>query len=260
MGTGDQRHQVAVVTGGSRGLGAATAEALARNGYDVLLTCRNKPWRAEAVVKDITALGHRAKAVASDMTQTADQRRLIRTVSRWSKRRLDLLILNAAGGLEPGLKNDPTYAMRMNRDAQVALVERALPLMPAESTIVYVTSHWSHLYGKIRQLSWYETVAATKNAGELALRALAPQLENAHVRLLVASADMIEGTIMTRKLEHSEPTMVQDRRALLGSLPTAKEAAAAIIAAVSDPTLPSGFPVIIGGSLQSVIDTFGALE
>ena len=113
MGKGDQRHQVALVTGGSRGLGAATAEALARNGYDVLLTCRNKPWRAEAVVKDITALGRRAKAVASDMTHSVDQRRLISTVSRWSKRRLDLLILNAAGGLEPGLKNDPTYAMRI---------------------------------------------------------------------------------------------------------------------------------------------------
>ncbi len=56
-----------------------------------------------------------------------------------------------------------------------------------------------------------------------------PRLENARVRLLMASGDMIEGTFMTRKLERIEPKMVQDRRALLGSLPTAKEAAAAIV-------------------------------
>lgn len=249
--------QVAMVTGGSRGLGAATAEALAHDGFDVLLTCRNKTRRAEEVVDRIAKLGHRAKAVASDMTEPTDQQRLIVDLANWSNERLDLLILNAAGGLERGLADNDTYAMRMNRDAQVELVERSLPLMPAESTIVYVTSHWSHLYGQIRQLSWYEIVAYTKHEGELALRAMAPRLASARIRLLIASGDMIGGTTMTRKLEHREPDVVTKRRALLGTLPTADETAAAIIQAANDPALPSGFTVVIGGSLQSVIDSFG---
>ena len=256
-----RKHQVALVTGGSRGLGAATAEALAQHGFDVLLTCRNKARRAEEVVDRIARLGHRAKAVTSDMTQPADRQRLIRDLDRWGNGRLDLLILNAAGGLEPAkLAQDPDYPLRINRDAQVALAEQALPLMSSGSTIVYVTSHWSHLYGQIRQLPWYEPVAATKHAGELALRAMLPRLERVGVRLLIASGDMIEGTIMTRMLEHREPDVVATRRALLGSLPTAEDAAADIVEAVNNRTLPSGFTVVIGGSLQSVIDTFGALE
>ena len=144
-----RHHQVALVTGGSRGLGAATAEALAQHGFDVLLTCRNKARRAEEVVDRIARLGHRAKAVASDMTQTSGSTAAHRELARWGNGRLDLLILNAAGGLEPAkLAQDPDYPMRINRDAQVALVEQALPLMPRGSTIVYVTSHWSHLYGQ----------------------------------------------------------------------------------------------------------------
>jgi NAD(P)-dependent dehydrogenase (short-subunit alcohol dehydrogenase family) len=256
------RHrQVALVTGGSRGLGAATAKALAQHGFDVLLTCRNKAKRADEVMDHIARLGHRAKAVASDMTRLADRQRLIVELAAWGNGRLDLLILNAAGGLEPAkLAEDPDYPMRINRDAQVALVEQALPLMPRGSTIVYVTSHWSHLYGKIQQLPWYEPVAATKHKGELALRAMLPRLERVGVRLLIASGDMIEGTIMTRKLEHREPDVVATRRALLKSLPTADEAAADIVDAAINSTYPSGFTVVIGGSLQSVIDTFGVLE
>jgi hypothetical protein len=65
---------------------------------------------------------------------------------------------------------------------------------------------------------------------------------------------------MTRKLEHREPDVVATRRALLKSLPTADEAAADIVDAAINSTYPSGFTVVIGGSLQSVIDTFGVLE
>jgi hypothetical protein len=54
--------------------------------------------------------------------------------------------------------------------------------------------------------------------------------------------------------------VVATRRALLKSLPTADEAAADIVDAAINSTYPSGFTVVIGGSLQSVIDTFGVLE
>ena len=38
--------------------------------------------------------------------------------------------------------------MHINRDAQIDMLERALPLMPRGSTVVFVTSHWAHLYGR----------------------------------------------------------------------------------------------------------------
>ena len=68
---------IALVTGGSRGIGAATALALAERGYDVLISYRNKAARAEDVVARVCALGRRALAVSADITERAEPDRLI---------------------------------------------------------------------------------------------------------------------------------------------------------------------------------------
>jgi 3-oxoacyl-[acyl-carrier protein] reductase len=65
----------AVVTGGSRGIGAAIALGLAEAGADVLLTYREKSAEADAVVKNITALGRRGLAVRMDVTDRASVER-----------------------------------------------------------------------------------------------------------------------------------------------------------------------------------------
>ena len=61
--------KVALVTGGSRGIGAATALALAVRGYDVALTYRNKAARANEVAAHIETLGQQALPVGCDFTQ-----------------------------------------------------------------------------------------------------------------------------------------------------------------------------------------------
>lgn len=251
----DEDRRIALVTGGSRGLGAATVKALLGTGYDVLFTYYNKTKRATQVLRQVDRRGGDVWALASDMTVAEDQQALIRALAEWGGNRLDLLVLNAAGGLEPERANDPGYPMRMNCAAQVELVERTLPLMSAGGTIVYITSHWAHLYGQIRQLPWYEAVAESKYAGERDLRAM---LAGSHVRLLVASGDIIEDTIMTHRLEKLAPIIITSRRTLLGALPSVDEAGAAVARAASDPSLASGSIVIIGGSLESVIETFGS--
>ena len=138
---------VALVTGGSRGVGAATAQALAGRGYDVALTYRDKARRAAEVAAAVTQRAAQALPVQCDITQPADVDRLFATVARW-RGRLDLLVLNASGGLERDLvAADPQYPMRINRDAQVALLDGALPIMRAGAVVVFVTSHCVHLYG-----------------------------------------------------------------------------------------------------------------
>src|SRR5438094_5989224 len=111
------QHPVALVTGGSRGIGAATALALAERGYDVVLTYRNKPARANEIVTNITQRSSgRALSVQCDITQSSDLDALFAAVRAWSGH-LDLLVLNAAGGLERELvAADPSYPMRINRD------------------------------------------------------------------------------------------------------------------------------------------------
>src|SRR5215469_5475832 len=120
---------VALLTGGSRGIGAATALALAARGYDVALTYRNKATRADAVATQIRALGADVLTIGGDLTSAEDLQRLIAEYSAW-RPQLNALILNASGGLErEALATDPDYPMRINRDAQVALVDAALPLL-----------------------------------------------------------------------------------------------------------------------------------
>ena len=247
------RGKRALVTGGSRGIGAETAAALAEHGYDIFITYRNKAARAREVVARIGALGRRADALAADITAADEPARVMRAVAAWGNGRLDLLVLNASGGLERDLvAADPRYPERINRDAQIALVEAALPMMPAGSSLVFVTSHWAHLYGRVEQLPAYEAVASSKHAGELALRARQGAFAAAGVRLLVVTGDLIEGTITPKLLERVTPGLAGSRRTETGALPTAAEMGRAIAWAATDPSLASGETVVIGGALDSL--------
>jgi len=66
----------AIVTGGSRGIGAATARELGRSGYGVVVAYRSDDNAADGVVKEIVAAGGRAVAVQCDVSKEADVKRL----------------------------------------------------------------------------------------------------------------------------------------------------------------------------------------
>jgi len=83
-----------VVTGGSRGIGAAIARLAARDGYDVVLTYRVEEKQAAKIVQEITACGRRALAVQADVSVEADVLRLFETVDR-EFGPLDALVNNA---------------------------------------------------------------------------------------------------------------------------------------------------------------------
>src|SRR5690606_19928629 len=112
---------------------------------------------------------------------------------------LDILVLNASGGMEAGMGED--YAMRLNRDAQVAFLSAMRPLLRHGSRVVFVTSHQAHFIRTTPTMPEYEPVARSKRAGEDALRALIPELEADGIGFVVVSGDMIEGTITATLLE-----------------------------------------------------------
>jgi NAD(P)-dependent dehydrogenase (short-subunit alcohol dehydrogenase family) len=248
----DRMRPEALVTGGSRGIGAATTLALAERGFDVAFTYRNKAARAGEVAARIEQVGARAMARRCDITHPDEVAALCAELRRWCDT-LHILVLNASGGMERDLvAADPAYPMRINRDAQLAMLDGVLPLMPPGATVVFVTSHWAHLYGRVQQIPAYEPVAASKHAGEQALRARLDDLRQAGIRLLVVTGDVIEGTITPRLLERTAPGLTSARRDTGGRLPTADDMGRVIADAACDPALPSGHTIVIGAPLDSV--------
>jgi NAD(P)-dependent dehydrogenase (short-subunit alcohol dehydrogenase family) len=240
---------VAVITGGSRGIGAATARELAGRGFDVAFTYRNKGARADEVAAEVERAGGSALALQADITDPAALRGFDEALRAW-RPRLQLLVLNASGGLERDLvAADPKYPMRINCDAQVATLDALLPALGRGATVIHVTSHWAHLYGSVPQLPDYEPVARSKHAGEQALRARIADLAARGIRLLVVTGDLVEGTITARLLERRSRGL-QEARAEESVTP--EEFARVIADSALDPSLASGATAVVGGALASV--------
>lgn len=240
--------KIALVTGGSRGIGAATALALAANGVHLALSYRNKASRAEEVANQVRALGSRAITLAADMTVQKDVQAMIEAIQN-EFGHLDILVLNASGGLERDLvAQNPDYPLLLNRDAQLWTLEAALPIMPPGGRVVFVTSHWAHFYGHPSQeaIKEYEPVAMSKHAGEQALMSHLSDLEQRGLRLNIVSGDMVEGTITPRLLEHARPGVIEAHRQRVGGLPTTEDMAAAIVQACGDDALDNGAVLFVG--------------
>ena len=107
------------------------------------------------------------------------------------------------------------------------MLRTAAAVMRPGGRVVYVTSHQAHFSETHPVPAGYEPIAASKLAGERALRALAAEED---LDLRVVSGDMIEGTIIVRLLERRDPAAVEERRSH-GPLPTVSEFAAAIAGA-----------------------------
>lgn len=135
--------KVALVTGGSRGIGAAIARALAADGADVAISYLVSADKAKAVVDDLLAKGVRAQAFKADQANTAEVETLVRSVvERFG--RLDILVNNAGvfvGGQVHDRANnlaDLERVFAVNVGGVAAAVRAAAPLMGEGGRIISI--------------------------------------------------------------------------------------------------------------------------
>jgi len=153
--------KVAVVTGGTSGIGFATARLFAAEGAHVFVTGRRKPELDAA----IAAIGASATGIQADSSKPEELDRLFENVTA-QKGRIDVLFANAGGGgMRPlGAITEEHYDDTFDRNVKGVLftVQKALPLL-AKGASVIVTSSMTSIKGNANFSVYSASKAAVRN-------------------------------------------------------------------------------------------------
>ena len=179
--------KIALITGGSSGIGLATAQRFLAEGAFVFITGRRQP-ELDAAAKEI---GSNVTAIRSDVANLADLDRLFDTIKQ-QKGRLDIVFANAGGGefvpLEQVSEAHFDKYFGINVKGTLFTVQKALPLMPAGAAIVINGSMVS-----IKGFPAFGVYSATKAALRSFARTWSVDLKGRNIRVNVVSP----GTVIT---------------------------------------------------------------
>jgi NAD(P)-dependent dehydrogenase (short-subunit alcohol dehydrogenase family) len=187
---------IALITGGSRGLGRSAALALAARGVDLILTYRTGQAQAQAVVAEAQALGVRAVALPLDVADSASFPAFAAQVraalrEHWQRERFDHLVNNAGIGVHAAFA-DTTEAqfdqlMNVHLKGPFFLTQALLPLMADGGRILNLSSGLTRF-----ALPGFAAYAAMKGAVEVLSRYLAKELGPRRIAVNVLAPGAIE--------------------------------------------------------------------
>lgn len=222
-----------LITGASRGIGAATARLLAREGWDAALNYNTGREAAEELSAELTGLGGKAVPIQADVSDPEQAEGLVRE-AECSLGGLDAIVCNAGIALPQQLLTDTTpeqwrRLMSVDLDGVFYTLRAAIPglVRQKRGAIVTVSSMWGVVGGSC------EAPYSAAKAGVIGLtKALAKELGPSNIRVNCVAP----GVIATDMNGHLTP---QDLAALEGETPlgrigTPEEAAQAIAFLVSD--------------------------
>jgi NAD(P)-dependent dehydrogenase (short-subunit alcohol dehydrogenase family) len=202
--------KIALVTGGSRGLGRNMALNLARAGHDVIVTYRSRASEAEEVKKQVEALGRRAAILPLDVADVPSfpgfARKLAEVLeARWQRRQIDFLVNN--GGFNGQGKLGETEEAVFDALAHVHfkgvyfLTQQLLPLVADGGAILCVSSGLTRI-----AIPGYGPYAAMKAAVETLVRYWAKELGPRRIRVNAIAPGAI-ATDFSREVYEANPQL-----------------------------------------------------
>jgi 3-oxoacyl-[acyl-carrier protein] reductase len=244
-------NKVAIVTGASKGIGAAIARHLAEAGAAVVVNYASSKEAAERVVADITRAGGRAVAVQADVARPEDSERLFEDTKRVFGR-LDILINNAGVYEFAPLENITPEHFHRHFDLNVLSVLLASRAAAAQfgtdgGSIVNISSFASTLTPP--QSAVY---SASKAAVDAVTRTLAKELGPRRIRVNAVNPGMIETDgLHTAGLDAGDFRKQLEAQTPLGRIGQTQDVAPAVVFLASpEAGWITGETLVIGGGLR----------
>ena len=243
--------KVALVTGGSTGIGLATAVRFAQEGATVFITGRRK----EELDNAVKQIGPKAVAVQGDVSKLADLDRLYDAIKQKAGR-LDVLFANAGGGeFAPlGQITEAHYDkwFGINVKGLLFTVQKALPLMPDGASIILNASIVSQ-----KGMPAFSVYSATKAAVRSFARSWTTDLKDRKIRVNALSPGPIE-TPAIDELAGDEEKSKQFKAQMAAQVPLGRMgqpdeiAKAAVFLASDDSSYVTGIELFVDGGLAQV--------
>ena len=186
---------IALITGGSRGLGRNMAHHLAARGTDIIFTYRAARDEADAVVADLALMGRKAVALQLDTGRTGDfdafAARVRETLKAWGRDDFDYLINNAGIGLhKPFMQTteaDFDELMNIHVKGVFFLTQKLLPMIKNGGRILNLSTGLARF-----TYPGYAAYASMKGAVEVLTRYLAKELGERRITVNVLAPGAIE--------------------------------------------------------------------
>lgn len=240
--------KTAIVTGGSRDVGAAIVQSLAKEGVRVVFSYNNKPKRAEEVLSAVSSTGGEAHGIAADISTPEGRASFFTSTIDILGDRLDFLILSTSG---------PTP--ELNEIASNDFLDRALPHMREGGRFMRMQSVPGHYMPQLRgsfSLKEYNNVAESKYPDLKSLRKRIPEMKERGVRFTEVCPPIVTGTNNVRFAHRIDPTaeaqhnIVTDRLGLPRAV-TPEQVGLKIAELLKNPEIRSGYTEFFNGLVDA---------
>ena len=240
--------KVAVVTGGSRGIGRAIALELARQGADIVVNYFRHHQEAREAAEEVRALGVRSLPVRAHLGDESQISKLFAAVEE-EFGRMDILVNNAASGVQRSALDLEAkhwdWTLDINTKAPWLCTQEAVRLMDKGGSVVNITS-----MGSQRVLPYYMAIGVSKAALEALTRYLAVELAPRGISVNAVAGGYVD-TAALRQFPNSEEMMSAARDKTPAGRIVAPEDIAAVVAFLCSPQaeMIRGQVIVVDGGM-----------